>query len=552
MWAEVNGERKKVAWYVLSFFAARRLFIAFLPRRLLPYRPSLWAHLDCEPQLVFFDSALVSEDIARQNVTTGTACERVVINYTIPKSSECACPSERAKSVAAVAGSSRIQKGRRKSTAVNATSLERAIRAGQDADTDTSSYIRTPTERSASNEASPPSSASSTPRLRPAQQGSSSTSTCCQSKPTQQMVQQPTESSACCSNKAKQAPEPVQVKSCCAGKSAQPNITQTSPFQSHPVQQFGQQIQFQLQQQTRGPHYPTMQTPGTPAAAFPFGLGAPIYNHAAAAYNQSSSLVMSPVSHQGAGPQISQQPTAHNCHCGESCSCFGCAAHPNNATMMEYVRLMAQFQYTGGFGTMAPPLYDMPTYPHHAAFGAEAHHGVNFHPMNQGFSIPTATQMSFLPSMTMESISGPAMAAPSAWQQTATAPSSISQPQYLEPSSYVTPVSTNVAPVVFKTEELAATPIASSPSDEKDEDTPTLSPSSFFWNEMEIPGCNDATGTCQCGDGCECVGCITHGGHNGVQLEMPAMDDAPEFPEFMANTGNHDSGHYIFDSTLSR
>jgi hypothetical protein len=480
-----------------------------------------------------------------------------VINYTIPKSSECACPSERAQPVAAVTGNNRIQKSRRKSTAVNAASLERAIRAGQDAETDTSSYTHTPTERSGSDEASPPSSASSTPRLFPAQKGSMST--CCQPKPIEQPVQPLVKQGGCCSSKAKQTPEPVQVKSCCSGKKTQPNTTQNSQFQPNVAQHYGQQIQFQLQPQTHNTQYSNMHPHAPAPASFPFGFGAPIYNHAAAAYHQPSSVNVGPMSSgpmspHMAGPQIAHHVPEHNCHCGESCSCFGCAAHPNNATMMEYVRLMAQFQYTGGFGALPPPLYDMPTYPHHPGFGAEAHQGMGFNTMNQGFSTPTPTQMSFLPNMNMGSLSGTAMPMSSAWQQPPITAPSMPQPQLFEPNSYVEPTPTTEHPPALKIEDSVATPVADSPNEGRDEETPTLSPSSYFWNQMVLPGCNDATGTCQCGDGCECVGCLTHGGHNGVQLDVPAVSEVTAFPDFTADTGAlhlDDTAHFLFNSAAS-
>ena len=81
-----------------------------------------------------------------------------------------------------------------------------------------------------------------------------------------------------------------------------------------------------------------------------------------------------------------------------------------------------------------------------------------------------------------------------------------------------------------------------SPLDVKEEDTPTLSPSSYFWQEIVLPGCNDETGTCQCGDGCECVGCLTHGGHNGVPLTDPVSAIPEPFSDFlpreMSNMGD--------------
>ncbi|KAH7385988.1 hypothetical protein BKA66DRAFT_66751 [Pyrenochaeta sp. MPI-SDFR-AT-0127] len=509
MWAEVNGERKKVACGPC----------------IRGHRSSKCDHRD----RVLVEVRKPGRPLSSCPHPSGScSCERIVINYTIPKSSECACPSERAQPTATVAGNSRIQKNRRKSTAVNTSSLEKAIRASQDAETDTSSITRTPTERSGSIDASPLSSASSTPRLLPAQNGVSS---CCKPKP----VQAPVKQASCCSSKAEQVPEPVQVKSCCSGP--KPQTSTIANPQPNVYQHFGQQFQFQLPSQFQAPHYQNFHPQvSLPPASLPFGLGAPIYNHAAAAYQQPTSIPMSPVmsgpiSSHVPSSQLGQHVPEHNCHCGDSCSCFGCAAHPNNATMMEYVRLMAQFQYTGGFGTVPPPLYDMPTYPHHPGFGAEA-----FNPLPQGMSTPTPTQMSFQAGIELPVHSNTSVAVSGPWQQPPVPAPAVPEPQYLEPSSYATSTPVD-RQLLLKTEEIAATPVADSPSDGKDEETPTLSPSSYFWNQMVLPGCDDASGTCQCGDGCECVGCLTHGGHTGVPLEGPAISEHDTFPDFAADAG---------------
>lgn len=479
------------------------------------------------------------------------SCERIVINYTIPKSSECACPSERAQSVA---GNNRVQKSRRKSTAINVSSLEQAIRAGQDAQTDTSSYTQTPTERSGSNDPSAPSSASSTPRLSSTRHDS--ISSCCKPnisrQPSQSVVQGPVQQGGCCSSKTAQ-PEPVQTKSCCSGGNVQGNkIPMPQP---HVPPHFGQQFQFSMQSQVHTPQYPHMPPHASVSTPFQLGLGAPIYNHAAAAYQRTHSLSMGPMvngplpSHLPS-PHMSQHAPEHNCHCGESCSCFGCAAHPSNATMMEYVRLMAQFQYTGGFGTTPPPLYDLPTYPHHPGYGAEAHQAMPFASMSQTFSTPTPTQMSFHASMDLAHIPHAPIPASHAWQQSHMPAPSMPDPHFFEPASYIASTPMTEHPPILKTEEPAPTPAANSPNDGKDEDTPTLSPSSFFWNEMVLPSCSDTTGACQCGDGCECVGCLTHGGHNGVQLEATVVDDHNAFPDFSAQNGSHlgDTASFLFEA----
>tara|TARA_R110002003_G_scaffold235_3_gene16964 strand:+ start:16336 stop:17013 length:678 start_codon:yes stop_codon:yes gene_type:complete len=225
--------------------------------------------------------------------------------------------------------------------------------------------------------------------------------------------------------------------------------------------------------------------------------------------------------------------------------------------MMEYVRLMAQFQYTGGFGSMPPPLYDMPTYPHHPGYGAEAqgHPAYAFNSMTQGFGpqTPTPTQMSFRNSVDMTSMAHASMGVSNTWQQNPLSVQTVPEAQLYEPNSYTVATSTSDSHLVLKTEEPLATPVAESPSDGKDEETPTLSPSSYFWNRMVLPGCSDATGTCQCGDGCACVGCLTHGGHNGVQLDAPAITDHNTFPDFTTDTnlGLDDTDSFLFNSAPS-
>lgn len=452
----------------------------------------------------------------------------------------------------AVAGSSRISKPKRKSTAIHPSSLEKAIKASQDTETDTSSY-NTPTERSVSNEASPPSSASSTPRMLPTQK--EEVSSCCKPKPAPPPPV--AQGGGCCSSKVKQQPPPTSVpaaapvKSCCSGKS-QPNNGNNTHNAVHNI---GQQFQFQIQPQFRTPQHQNFQ-----AHPPPFGFGAPIYNHAAAAYQQSMAMPMNgamhgSLSHHANGHQIPQHNPEHNCHCGEGCTCFGCAAHPNNATMMEYVRLMAEFQYTGAFGGQQAPLYDMPTYPHHPGFGAEANSTSNFTFLPQSHASPNQAHMPFQANLDATVMAGTPLSLSSPWRQPSISTPTIEQPPFLD-SSTPTPTESQLKLEMAPppTIPAAATPVANSPSGSNEEETPTLSPSSFFWNEMVLPGCNDATGTCQCGDGCECVGCLTHGGHNGIALAAPSMSEHEAFPSFTADAGlnlnlGDPSGFLNFDPT---
>jgi hypothetical protein len=466
--------------------------------------------------------------------TGSCSCERVVINYTIPKASQCACPSEREAPTATVVGNTRISKGRRKSAAVNPFYLDKAIRAGLDAETDTSSNTQTPSETSGSNAPSLPSSASSTPRLLPAQ--NDFTSSCCKPK----AAPAPVQSGGCCGNKSNPIPEPpVQKKSCCSG----PPKQATTSCQPNGYQHAGQPFQFIPQPQGILPQYqmfhPQAMSPTTPN---PFGLGTPIYNHAAAAYHQNNAVPMSPGANASMSPHMNTSPVGqhvpeHNCHCGESCSCFGCAAHPNNATMMEYVRVMAHFQYTGGFGGMVPPLYDMPTYPHQPGYGAEASQRMSYDAMSPGMATPTPTQMNFQTGLDLPAKPHQSMPTAGNWQHPLSTIPDLSQAPFLRNIDYAASTTITDNHVPLKTEETTSSLAADSPGDSKDEDTPTLSPSSYFWNEMTLPGCSDASGTCQCGDGCACVGCLTHGGHTGEHLEEMSTTEQNTFPSFTPNLG---------------
>ncbi|KAJ4310176.1 hypothetical protein N0V94_008574 [Neodidymelliopsis sp. IMI 364377] len=207
--------------------------------------------------------------------------------------------------------------------------------------------------------------------------------------------------------------------------------------------------------------------------------------------------------------------------------------------MMEYVRLMAQFQYTGAFGGQQAPLYDMPTYPHHPGFGAEASPSMSFTSLPQSYVSPNPSQIGFQASLDATVMSGTPLGFAGPWRQSSVSTPSVSGPQYLD-STTPTPTESQLKLEMAPSTTIpaaAATPVADSPSGSNEEETPTLSPSSFFWNEMVLPGCNDATGTCQCGDGCECVGCLTHGGHNGIALEAPSMSEHEAFPAFTADAG---------------
>lgn len=505
------------------------------------------------------------------------SCERVVVNFTIPKTSECACPStlNASTSASTLAGNSRVKKPRhRKSTSVVQPSiLERAIKIGNDGDTDSSSIL-TQTASGDSNNASSPSSASSTPHISP-QSANEETevialptvepaqSSCC--KPKQVQVQ----SRSCCGTKSKEAPKLAQPKkaSCCGGGGQEEIPTRPvqavasccsarTPTQSVFPQAQGSHVvergfnQFNDYSAHAPQHMRNMPNAANtfPSLPLPFNFNTPIYNHVNTGFHTPPASV--PMSHTSS--HVSNHTTKHNCHCGDSCSCFGCAAHPNNATMIEYLRSMQQFMSTGQFGAIPPPNYDMPTFPHHPGFGAEAGLAYNNHATPNSF--PSAGSFNFQPSVDISPMNRPNL-----WQQAAVH-NPVQDSSLMAANFFRTAHGNGQIPVVpqespsqaFKSEEaLTDLTIAESPPESQDNDAGILSPSSYLWQEIVLPGCNDATGTCQCGDGCECVGCLTHGGHNGVPLD----DGAPPSSTAMASVydefgiGLGSSSHYAPFST---
>ena len=201
--------------------------------------------------------------------------------------------------------------------------------------------------------------------------------------------------------------------------------------------------------------------------------------------------------------------------------------------MTEYVRLMHQFMLSGGFGPNPAPTYDVPSFANQHALDAGPNQSMSFShtPQPAGFMQYGGGQMPHQGNMNT-GLGMPHTPAPAAmnWQQ-ASVPTPMPAPTAPQYFSANTPAQDAPQPMKLEESEKPAV-VADSPQEGREEDA-QLSPSSYFWQEMVLPGCDDATGTCQCGEGCECVGCLTHGGHNGIPLEVPATDQ--QFADFGAN-----------------
>lgn len=191
----------------------------------------------------------------------------------------------------------------------------------------------------------------------------------------------------------------------------------------------------------------------------------------------------------------------HECNCGPGCRCFACPVHPQNSSTTDFVKfhhdLMA-FEEPAGLSQMnqnaswnfEDPMYSTSGMRNTRLFNSIPPQGTptqeleNFH-LRQG-DIPNGGNVTVTHGRSDSSTASPQV-------------------------NHTTPRATPVSTFNVHTGILAAQYDHDSP--QSSEETPTLSPSSFFMQSYTLPGCDDNTGTCHCGEGCQCVGCLTHSGH---------------------------------------
>ena len=173
---------------------------------------------------------------------------------------------------------------------------------------------------------------------------------------------------------------------------------------------------------------------------------------------------------------------AHNCNCGSGCECLGCAAHPFNATTRSHVQSLGALIAHGEHDSMSnvhpQPVHDVTT-----------GHSFSVH------NIPPLGPHSYDPNFPLRS--------------------SISTPNVQQPA-----LNSNSLPPWSPPPDNGNGPVG--------EQVPFLS-SAYY--TMEIPmdppaphaSCTDVSGSCQCGDDCACIGCLTHTGHNGIPLDVSTV-----------------------------
>lgn len=165
----------------------------------------------------------------------------------------------------------------------------------------------------------------------------------------------------------------------------------------------------------------------------------------------------------------------HDCKCGDDCQCLGCAAHPFNNTTRQHVQEMGVLMtFDGDEPTPEAVANTYQTSPYQA--------GTATAPLNY-FMQHSSSMHNAVPQNTFDPYSDPNTTMPSGYSSPLRPGQPLNQ-QLMHPSEYYT-----------------------------------------LEYPVGIPSaCSDVTGSCQCGNDCSCVGCLTHSGHNGMPLEAPVPE----------------------------
>ena len=168
---------------------------------------------------------------------------------------------------------------------------------------------------------------------------------------------------------------------------------------------------------------------------------------------------------------------AHNCHCGDGCSCLGCAAHPYNETTKNHVQNLGQILAQGSD--------DSPTRSRPESYYEYPGTSIDVHNMSDGIRPVMAGNL----------------------------PSPMSLP-------------TDVTNVHVSAGDIGGITTSIDPDFQPG---PVYSSSNYYTMEFEqdhndlFSVCTDVTGSCRCGDDCACLGCLTHTGHE-TQAERNDVD----------------------------
>lgn len=145
----------------------------------------------------------------------------------------------------------------------------------------------------------------------------------------------------------------------------------------------------------------------------------------------------------------------HDCSCGETCQCLGCASHPYNETTRQHVQKM-------GFMMSIDEDNAIPNKP-------------------TSFIGPDSSPLTMSPNGTTHTSTfadNTMFTSPNFDNNMSSGGNAFATDQFMQPSEY------------YEIEY-----------------------------SVGLSLCSNVSGTCQCGNDCNCVGCLTHDGHNGVALQ---------------------------------
>ncbi|KAJ5097139.1 hypothetical protein N7456_007860 [Penicillium angulare] len=311
---------------------------------------------------------------------------------------------------------------------------------------------------------------------------------------------QPAKTSSCCSSKP--APPPVAESgggSCCSGKPTSqgapshletrpPAVKDSATWNNMPYTNVPSS-QSSWQNSMHSTQNPYMQSFGMQESRLPqFYPDNYSTNLPAAQYSNLMNGLGIAQNSMGTFPNAAQNgyasvPTStpagdscYDCKCGDECQCLGCAAHPFNNTTRQHVQemgVMMTFDDDEHTPDSIGHSYQTPSFP-----ATTTPTPMNFYMQQAPPSMDRG-----IPQNSFDPYSDPNSAIPSGYSSPIPGGHHLNQ-QLMHPSEYYT-----------------------------------------IEYPVGIPSaCSDVTGSCQCGNDCSCVGCLTHSGHNGVPLE----DDLPE------------------------
>lgn len=319
----------------------------------------------------------------------------------------------------------------------------------------------------------------------------------------------------CCGNKPSQPPHiqqqnqliqyassNTQIRSCCSGAGNNGSM-KSLPVQQQPLAPFGVSQYF-----TPPPPY---------LSATNFQQPPPVWSYPVSTINHPLTPQELAWLQQQRAAGVFGQPAmvsplvsvaqvdswAHNCNCGSGCDCLGCATHPFNQRTVEYVKGIQQFMEGD-----------------HYSHSRHHHSRITFsQPPPQTQQETGFGNNNQIPTPSIHSTQPPLTAADTF--------SNVTTSSAAESAPTTPPATTNSCCDIqeeHNCHQLSPTPSQDGESGAGGSPGGTdnggaLSPSNFFYVDYPFGTCAQTETGCKCGEGCTCVGCLTHGGHDGVGLE---------------------------------